>query len=218
MTSGQLFRIGGFALLAGASLFVGHVILRSVITSGPDPAVVATGRLWVPVNVVGLVGAVLVLIGLPAVAAGVAGAARPRAILGVALLEVAWMFFGLFLSLYSLLLMPWLAEKAPALVAASASLPPALVGAFLVGIFAWFVGAVLLAIPFLRRDLRPSWVGYVLLASAVWMVIGNLILAPSGPASNVALNLLSNLGPVILMVGLGYLGYQIGSQRSRARA
>ena len=35
---------------------------------------------------------------------------------------------------------------------------------------------------------------------------------PSGPASNLALNLLSNLAPVLLMVPLGYLGYRLWAE------
>ncbi len=52
-------------------------------------------------------------------------------------------------------------------------------------------------------------VGYLLILARVWMVVGNLLIAPSGPASNLASNLLSNLAPVLLMAPLGYLGYQL---------
>jgi hypothetical protein len=45
------------------------------------------------------------------------------------------------------------------------------------------------------------------------MVIGNLVIAPSGPASNLAINLLSNLGPVLLVIGVGYLGSQMLSEQ-----
>jgi hypothetical protein len=216
MTSAQLFRISGFALLAGSIAFVVHVVLRSVVTAGPDPAAFAKEGLWIPINAVGVVGAVLVLLGLPAAYARMAGAAGLSGMIGVALLAAAWMFFGLFLSLYSVLVLPWLADQAPSLVAASAPLPAAFVIAFIAALLAWFVGAMLLATPFIRRRVQPSWVGYALPLSAVWVVIGNLVIAPSGPASNLAVNLLSNMGPVLLLVGIGYLGYRMWAEHATA--
>jgi hypothetical protein len=212
MTSDRLLRMSGFGLLTGACTFVGHIILRSVITAGPDPTVFVMDRLWAPVHVLGVAGAVLVLMGLPAVGMRIAGPGGLPGVLGLALLAVAWMFFGLFLSLYSLLVLPWLAEKAPSLVAASTPPPAALLGAFIAGLLAWFAGALLLGIPFIRSRAHPSWVGYVLAASAVWVPIGNVFLAPSGPASNLAVNLLSNMGPVLLLIGLGHLGYKTWSE------
>jgi hypothetical protein len=73
MTSSQVYRISGLNLLLGAVVFVVHVVLRSWISAGVDPSVAAGQLLWVPVNVLGVIGAVLVLLGMPAmyhVAAG----------------------------------------------------------------------------------------------------------------------------------------------------
>ena len=78
----------------------------------------------------------------------------------------------------------------------SSPLPTAFVIAFGVGLLAWFLGAVLVGLPFVRQLAQPSWIGYVLAASGVLVVVGNLLIAPSGPASNLAINLLSNMGPV----------------------
>lgn len=64
-------------------------------------------------------------------------------------------------------------------------------------------------IPFIRRRVAPRWVGLVLVVSALWMVVGNLVLAPRGPAANVGINLLSNLGPVLLLAALGQLGQRM---------
>jgi hypothetical protein len=209
MTSSQLSRVSGLGLLVGAVAFVVHVVLRSLITAGLDPSSFAQQGLWVPINALGLIGAVLVLLGLPAMYAGVAAVTGRLGLAGVVLIAVAWMFFGVFLSLYAMLLLSWLAERAPALVAAAAPLPTGFVVAFIVGLVAWLAGTVLLAIPFMRGRLHPRWVGYVLLASGLWMVVGNLIIAPSGPATNLAINLLSNLGPVLLLVAIGYLGLRM---------
>jgi hypothetical protein len=187
-----------------------------VVTAGPEPAAFAKDDLWVPVNTLGVMGAALVLLGLPAMYAWMAGPTGLLGLVGVVLISVAWMFFGVFLSLYSVLVLPWLVDKAPSLVATSAPLPVGFIIAFLGGMVAWLVGTVLLAIPFLRGPVQPRWVGYVLPASALWMVAGNLIIAPSGPATNLAINLLSNLGPVLLLVGVGYLGYRTWSEHAPA--
>src|SRR5919112_3331694 len=68
-----LFRIGGLLVIVGALAFVLHVVFRSVLSAGVDPAVSAKAGLWVPLNALGALGAALVLLGLPAVYARMAG-------------------------------------------------------------------------------------------------------------------------------------------------
>jgi hypothetical protein len=60
-------------------------------------------------------------------------------------------------------------------------------------------------------------VGYLLPASALWVLVGSFVIAPDGPASNLAVNLLSNLGPVLLLIGLGYLGFRAWAERAPAK-
>ena len=170
-----------------------------------------------PVNALGALGAALVLLGLPAVYAPMAGQGGLPGLVGFALIAAAWMFFGLFLSLYGALVLPWLAEEAPRLVAASAPTPLGFVVAFALGLLAWLFGALLLAVPFVRGQARARWVGYLLPVSALWVLVGSFIVAPGGPASNLAVNLLSNLGPVLLLIGLGYLGFRAWAESSPAR-
>ncbi len=214
----QLSGIGGLLVFVGAGAFVLHVILRSVLTAGVDPAVSAQAGLWVPVNALGALGAALVLLGLPAVYARMSGQGGLPGLVGVALIAAAWMFFGVFLSLYGALVAPWLADEAPSLVAADAPTPEGVVVSFAVGLLAWLLGAVLLAVPFVRGPARARWVGYVLPASALWVLVGSFVIAPGGPASNLAVNLLSNLGPVLLLIGLGYLGFRAwAEQRAPAK-
>src|ERR671913_480499 len=217
VTGTRLSGIGGLLVFLGAVAYVLHVVLRSVLTAGVDPAVSAQAGLWVPVNSLGALGAALVLLGLPAVYARMSGQGGLPELVGFALIEVSWMFFGLFLSLYGALVVPWLADQAPRLVAGSSPTPLGFVVALALGLLAWLVGAVLLAVPFVRGQARARWVGYVLPASALWVLVGNLVIAPDGPASNLAVNLLSNLGPVLLLIGLGYLGFRAWAESSPAR-
>lgn len=215
MTSSRLFRIGGLALLLGAFLFTVHIVGRSVITAGPDPATFAKNGLWVPVNALGAAGAVLVLLGLPALYLEMAGSTGVLGFLGVVLLAVGWIFLGVFLSLYGLLVAPWLADRAPSLVVRGAPLPAGVVVAFVGALLAQILGALLLAVPFLRRRVQPRWVGFALPASALLTIAGDLV-APDGPAASVAVNLLSNVGPVLLVAALGALGFQTWSEHAPA--
>src|SRR3712207_6785149 len=109
-----------------------------------------------------------------------AGEGGLSGVVGFALIAVAWMFFGLFLSLYGALVLPWLADQAPRLAAASALTPLGLVVSFAPGLLTWLLGAVLLAVPFVRGRARPRWVGYVLPASALWVLVGSFVIAPGG--------------------------------------
>ena len=210
MTNRQLRRAGGLALVIGAIAFIVHTVLRSVITAGADPATSAREWLWILINVTGVIGAVLVVLGMPVLYGRITGSPSMTDI-GVTLLAAAWMFFGLFLSLYAVLVLPWLAAKAPSLVGASSPPPLAFVVAFFAGLLAWLLGAVVVGGPFISRRAPPAGVGYMLDFSAVRAIVGNVVLAPTGPASNLVINLLSNMGIVLLMIGLGYLGYRIWS-------
>lgn len=214
MTGPRLSGIGGLLVFVGAVAFVLHVVLRSMLTAGVDPAVSAQAALWVPVNALGALGAALVLLGLPAVYARMAVQGGVPGLVGFALIEVSWAFFGLFLSLYGALVLPWLTDQAPRLLASSSPIPVGFVVAFALGLVAWLLGAVLLAFPFVRGPERARWVGYVLPTSALWALVGGFVIAPGGPASNLAVNLLSNLGPVLLLIGLGYLGFQAWAERT----
>lgn len=75
MTNVPLLRISGLVLLVGSVAFIVHIVLQSVITAaaGGDTASFAQERLWVPLTALGVIGAALVLLGLPAIYAGMAG-------------------------------------------------------------------------------------------------------------------------------------------------
>src|ERR687896_539002 len=138
-TGTRLSGIGGLFVIVGAFAFVLHVVLRSVISAGVDPAVSAQAGLWVPVNALGALGAALVLLGLPAVYAPMSGGGGLPGLIGFALISAAWMFFGLFLSLYGALVLPWLANQAPRLIVADAPTPGGGGVSFPVRLLAWLV-------------------------------------------------------------------------------
>src|SRR3712207_8420078 len=63
VTGTRLSGIGGLLVFVGAGAFVLHVVLKSVLTAGVDPAVSAQAGLWVPVNALRALGAPVVLLG-----------------------------------------------------------------------------------------------------------------------------------------------------------
>jgi hypothetical protein len=213
----RLAGTGGLLVAAGAVAYVVHIVARSMLTAGVDPVESARGALWVPVNALGAVAAMAVLLGMPVIAARLRGQVGIPPRTGLALIEVSWMFFGVFLSLYGALVLPWLAGEVPHLVDGSAAPPTGVAVAFALGLLAWLLGALLLAVPFVKGPARPRWVGYVLPASALWTLAGSAVIAPDGPADNLALNLLSNLGPVLLLVAVGYLGFRMWTERTPRR-
>lgn len=204
----EAMRGRGMLAIAGAVAFTIHIVLRSLLTAGVDPAVSAQGTWWIPVNALGAVGAALVLLGMPAIAGRLVKPGSRGGTIGLALLAGAWLFFGLFLSLYGALVLPWIAREAPEVLSGT---PPVAFGvAFALGALAWLAGSVLLA-----REAIDRLVRWALPASAVWFLVGSFAIAPEGPASNLAVNLVSNLGPVMLVAALGYAGYRERRDRPR---
>ena len=213
MTIIQFYRISGLGLLSGASAFLVHLGLRSFVTARRDPVTFAQQNSWVPINVLGVVGATLVLLGLPVLYVKLAAPTGWLGLFGIVLIALAWIFFGIFLSLYSVLVAPWLADQAPAL--AAGPLPAGILSTYIAALVVELVGCVLLAIPFLGGRVQPHWVGYLLPGAALLTIMGTLI-APSGPAANLAINLLSNLGPMLLMGVFICLGYKLWAETTPA--
>ncbi len=216
MSASTVVRISGLGLLVGSSAFTAYVVLLSLLTAGPDPMRAATTTAWVPVNVLGIAAACMVLAGLPGSYGRVAGPGGRLGLIGVVLLGIAWTFFGVFLSLYATLLLPWLALRAPQLVAPSARLPTAFILAFVIGLLLWCAGSGLLAVGLARAHAAPRWWAYTLVGSGVWAVIGDIFIAPQGPAASWTVNLLSNFGPILLMFALAHLGLSAWQEGRRA--
>jgi len=108
---------------------------------------------------------------MPAMYARIAGPIGMLGLVGVVLIALEWMFFGLFLSLFSAIVLPWLADMAPPLID-GINQSAGLIIAFIAGLGAELAGTVLLAIPFIRGRAQPRWVGHVLVASALMTVGG----------------------------------------------
>jgi hypothetical protein len=214
MSSRGAFRLAGLALVVGAVLSFVASLLNTLLFSGNDPTPYAGNALFVPVNILSAVGTALLLLGLP-----VLYLSRPEGwgvlgLVGFVLVFATGLMFGVFFSLLGALLLPYLAQQAPATVKGNG--PPAFFPFFILGTVFQVLGLLLLAVPIVRGFVAERWVGYVLLAAAVLGVVGFFLGGSSGP-TNPLVALVGNLGTLLLFVALGWLGYLLWTAHAGLR-
>ena len=217
MSSREAFRLAGLALMVGAVLSFVGTLLNTLLFPGNDPTTYAGNSLFVPVNLLGALGAAFLLLGLP-----VLYLSRPEGwgvlgLIGFILIFAVGLMFGVFFDLLGALFVPYLVQHAPDTLKGNG--PPAFFPYFIAGTLFEVVGMLLLAVPIVRGVIAERWVGYVLLAAAVLSVVGFFI-GGNGP-SNPLIALIGNLGTPLLFVALGWLGYMLwranASLRDRLR-
>ncbi|MBV9356529.1 MAG: hypothetical protein JO023_13505, partial [Chloroflexi bacterium] len=165
MTLAQLRSFSGWVLVVGAiAALVGNTASGVLFPDSSNPAY-STTPLFVPLNLLGAVGAGLLLLGLPGLYASHRLELRVSGFVGIVLIAVTAMMFGIFLGLFTVIVQPFVAVQAPQLMAAQP--PVALLVFFVLGTLVEVVGSLLLALPMLRGSMRPRWAGYVLVVSAV---------------------------------------------------
>jgi hypothetical protein len=214
MSSNEAFRVAGLALVVGAVLsFVGS-LLSSLLFAGNDPTPYAGNALFVPINILSTVGAALLLLGVPALYLSRPEGWGVLGLIGFVLIFATGLMFGIFFSLLSALLLPYLVQHAPSTVKGNG--PPAFFPFFILGTVFEVIGLLLLAVPIVRGFVAERWVGYVLLAAAVLGVVGFFVGGGNGP-SNPLLSLFGSLGSLLLFVALGWLGYLLWTSHARLR-
>ena len=214
MSSREAFRLAGMALMVGAVLsFVGN-LLNTLLFSGNDPTPYAGNPLFVPVNLLSVLGTALLLFGLPVLYLSGPEGWGVLGLIGFLLVFATGLMFGVFFSLLGALLLPYLVQHAPDTVKGNG--PPAFFPFFIVGTVFQVVGLLLLAVPIVRGFVAERWVGYVLLAAAVLGVVGFFLGGGSGP-TNPLIALIGSLGTLLLFVALGWLGYLLWTAHTRLR-
>lgn len=205
MNTQSFYRISGLALVVGGVLsFVFRLV--SAFFYG-DTTTYANQ----PINILadfGLAAAtILLLFGLPGVYASRAQALGILGLIGMALVFMAGIMLGVFGNLMGAMVDPWLATQAPNL--ANSFGPPAFFAFFNVEEVLLVVGTILLAIPLLRGQVSPRWIGIALLLSVVIGSAGFFLFAiPTSLASS----LMGQVAPLLLLVALASLGYQTWSK------
>ncbi len=205
MSSSTLYRASGLALLLGAVLGIIGNILTSALFPGNDPHQYLT-PLYAVVTLVGLVGNMLLLLGIPSIGAYQAARAGWLGFIGVILTFLGGFILASF-SVVELMVQPWLAQVAPHLLAAG---PPAFFVFFLVAGVLFALGSILLGIAVMRAGILPRFAGLLLIIGAVLNVV-------DVPLSGIPGAIVASLAFVLFAVGLGWIGYALMTQR-RAEA
>jgi hypothetical protein len=210
MTGPQLVRFSGLTVMVGGAVSFLQILFSSLAYSGNDPTPYVKNPVWAATQLIGVAAVLLVVVGIPGVYASRADRTGLMGLIGLVSIAITGLMFPFFFGLVSVMIFPWLVDKAPALVSGNNSGPPAFFIFFIAGSVIQVVGTALLAILFIRGRLLPRWIGFVFAASAILAVVGFFLSGPNGP-SNILINLISNLGPVLLLAGLSYIGYQTWS-------
>jgi hypothetical protein len=209
MTTGQLYRLSGLALLVGAVLSIVSSVGSGVLFPDNNAPGVATNPLNIALGVVGVLGTVAALLGLPGLYARSAREGGSLWLIGVALIAITGLIFGIFLGMMSVFVIPVLASRAPDLFGDGP--PPSFFVLFILGTLTNFLGALLMGIPMLTRRLYPRWCGWLMVAEAVLAVLGFVVNGPS--ASGLLSTILNVISPLPLFVVIGYIGYVLWSSR-----
>jgi hypothetical protein len=209
MTQGQLYRLSGLGLLAGAVLSAISTIVSGVVFPDTNDPAVATNPVNALLGVVGVIGAILALFGLPGMYVYRAREGGLVWLIGVLLIGLTAVLFGIFLSLTFVLVFPAIAAQAPNLLGQGP--PPAFFSVFIIGTLANVLGAVLMGLPMLTRRIYPRWCGWLLVLEAVLAAVSFVVNGPS--SSGVLSQIVNIISPLPLFVVLGWIGYELWAGR-----
>jgi hypothetical protein len=197
MSSATLYRVSGLALLPGAVLTIIPGILSLVFASGTFALALA----WMFAC-----GAVLLLLGLPGVAARQASRAGWLGFVGFLLTFLSWLLLAGFTAVVRLIIFPWLAVHAPQVGEQMFTTDSALSVYTYVQLALSVLGGVLLGIATMRARVFSRWAGLLLVVGAV--------LDPVGFVSG----LVGTLASVLLTLGLGWMGYALLTAKGEGEA
>jgi hypothetical protein len=196
MSSVTLYRASGLALLLGAVLFIIGLALAFVFNTDA-PLGLAMAWVWTS-------GLLLLLLGLPGIVARQASRAGWLGFVGFLLT-----FSGAFLSISSfavlyLTILPWSPKVGHQLLFTT---NPAM---NLVGTYLSWGGEVLLGIATMRARVFSPWAGLLLIVAVVidfFTSLGGIVSSVAQPLSN-----------VVLVLGLGWMGYALLTAKGEAEA
>lgn len=205
MSSTTSYRLSGIALIIGAVLSIIYYLSQSFL-NGNDLATL-TSPLTLMSNVIGFIGSVLVLLGLPGMYTRQARRAGILGLLGFLFVWYVTLYQGVIIPFTSITIVPELATN-PATRSLATTPPPAWALFSLVSMLGEVLGILLLAIATLRARVFPRWIGWLLIAS---LVLGVVSFVPFVPEA------LSSLPAIIGGVAIAGFGYALLSpQRDEA--
>ena len=167
MSSRMLYRLSGGTLIVGSLLIALASIVGAILFPGHSsrPAQVL-GSSWPLVILMTLIGSLLFVISLPGMYLRQAGRAGALGHVGFVLLFLGSLLGGAAFSSVQIIVLPWIAQKAPQILTGN-GMP---VSAFLLLVISGLmqmIGAILLGIATMRAHVFPRWTGVLLLVSGI---------------------------------------------------
>lgn len=207
MSSTTSYRLSGVALIVGSALSIIYLLIQGVFLTGSDLATI-TGSLSLISSVIGFVGSVLVLLGLPGMYVRQVGRAGLLGLLGFLFIWYVTLYQGVIIPFTSVTIISQMtAHLVPSSVAVATTPPPAWAPFFIVSMVGQVLGILLLAIATLRARVFPRWTAWLLIAS---LVVGVVSFVPFFPGA------LSNLAAIVASVAMAGFGFALLSPGQRA--
>jgi hypothetical protein len=201
MTSTQI-RLAGWALITGGVLSIAGFLAASTIVGSSGDANDArfSDPLWAPLNSVALAGAVITLLGLPAILAAHGERAQRLTLVGYVGIFVPLVMLNVGESTTETFIKPYLVHHG----GVPKNLPTGFETFMGVALLILIVGVVCLGIAVIRARVFPSWVGALLIACIPLSVAGGSLPGP-----------LALLGDYLAFIALIAIGRQVVSVESR---
>lgn len=193
MSPTTLYRGGGTAAVIGCILMVIGALGVTAVVDRHSMLLASSWFVWA-------IGAMLVLLGLPAIYAHGADKAGILGLVGFVAMSLYFFIHGIFLGLIHGLVLPVLATTAPDLTRPKAVGLTVFVGALLV-----LVGSISFGIATARGGVYPRTAGALVAAGGLIMFVGHPVLHGVEVA-----------GFVLFMAGLGWLGLNLLSTMGRS--
>ena len=204
MSTTTSYRLSGIALILGSVLAIIYSVSQAFI-NGPFPQALAS-PVAVIGSLIGFIGSVLLLLGLPGVYTHQAKPAGILGLLGFLFLWYVILFHGVLIPFTSVTIVPVLVTD-PATQHILAAGPLASFDPFnYVSIVGETVGLLLLVIATLRARVFPRWIAWLLIAT---LVLNAASFVPFFPDA------LGNIAAQVGYLALAGLGYALLSPRHR---
>lgn len=200
MSSTTSYRLSGIALIVGSVLSIVYLLIQGMFLNGNDLATII-GSLSLISSVIGFVGSMLVLLGLPGMYVRQAGRAGILGLLGFLLIWYVTLYQGVIIPFTSVTIISQMtAHIVPQTVSVATTPPPAWAPFSIASMISEVLGVLLLAIATLRARVFPRWIGWLLIAI---LVVGVVSFVPFFPEA------LSNLAGVVASVATAGFGFAL---------
>jgi hypothetical protein len=207
MSSTNLYRYGGLALIVGAVLGIIGEVVTNLVFPGNDPTATQNST-YVAFTAILLIGELLLLIGMPSIPARQATHATWLSPVGFALTLAGGIMFTGF-TIVTLVIFPWIAQAAPNLMSANAPPPSGMLTFFLSASILFGLGGLLLGIDVMRAGVLPRTAGLLLM-------IGAILNAANFPLQGLLGSIVGTVSFVLFAVALAWMGYAMYAERRLA--